>query len=60
MEKPFVDTNIAPVCTPKEGMTEQDLEGSEGGLHEREKAPFIDHIARLRPGAKREGGGGGR
>ena len=43
-------------------MIEQDLAGSEGGLHARKKAPCIDHIARPRPGAKRErerGGGGG-
>ena len=35
-------------------MTEQGLAGSEGGIHAREKAPFIDHIARPRPGAERE------
>ena len=36
------------ICTPTEDMTEQDLAGSEGGLHARGRAPFIGHIARPR------------
>ena len=43
-----------PLYVRPEGMIEQDLARSEGGLHASEKARFIDHIARPRPGAKRE------
>jgi len=35
-----------PVCTPTEGMVEQDLAGGEGGLLARWRAPCIHHIAR--------------
>ena len=44
----MIHTNIAFARTPTEGMIEQDLAGSEGGLHARGGAPFIEHIARPR------------
>ena len=50
----MINTTSASLCTPTEGMIEQDLAGTKWGLHAREKAPFIDHIASPRPGAKRE------
>ena len=43
------NSNPSPLeGTPTEGKIEQDLVGSEGGLHARGGAPSIDHIARPR------------
>ena len=44
----MITTSIASVCTPTEGVIEQDLAGSEEGLHARGRAPCMDHIARPR------------